>query len=941
MKQKIFLWFFFAVLLLGCSLAVNAETKKSFRTKTILAADKLLSFFNEETGLQKKETGNQLFLVYTVDSLKKAFHSTGKKFYLDQAKKIASALKHDSVFFSAAENLFKDENSIELTETVNKFFKENDFKALSFEERIVLAKALQLENKKTFFLKELKNHLRIKKEVKALLKKNDLNFEEKIKLVHSLFFLNNTGFDNKLLELLAEKIYSFRSENGYWQRKLIITGDLNQEKKIDSMLLTCLSSVALYSYSPNKYGKEFNFVVKTFLEKQLDNGGWQNFFKQEGFELDSCGLLLLSLSKLGTMPLPVPVISTTSLKGTTPFKVDIVFEEPDKNSLEKQKSFAVLDDGNIFDTNTSKLRASIQNQLVKNLWVFSVYNENKRIGWFFLLNVSNSPPVPVLKASPVKGYPPLQVQFDASKSRDNEGKIKKYRLDYGDGNTENSFLSVHTYYKPGKYSARLLVEDETGNTSEKTIEIIVLEKKEVKPVEELKKMFPFIILAGVLVVIVWFLAGLMRKKFFVPVFFLFFSLVVFSSTAFFQSCQNVCENNDVYSLCCNGGTCNSDFVEDCGESESFSPQNFCDNNTLKERIVTIERGCNKGQCFENTSEQTQTIQECPSSYSCTGWQKSCDANKVVLKKTCTSTGCFDGSCTSKETIEEQVKEECPYSSNCQQPVLICKGKEVWSQQTCTVSGCFSGECSQQEQLNEELVKVCEEGCFQGSCVPNQQPEPVIEPSTETANAPALITFSGSNSSDADGKIVSYDWNFGDNTTASGEQVSHAYVNPGNYTVKLTVTDNYGGTNTTSFPITINGPIVSEEVNLGQISLDYYENDPKYMTVFVSCYPSNNTDAIKLYFYNSKGQPIQGYESDFAACNSQWLVGPFPNGVLMMVADYPVKAKCTACERRAYFAVLDPFRGLAIPDNSYYNTIILFVLVVFLMNFDGRRYKFNL
>jgi len=52
-----------------------------------------------------------------------------------------------------------------------------------------------------------------------------------------------------------------------------------------------------------------------------------------------------------------------------------------------------------------------------------------------------------------------------------------------------------------------------------------------------------------------------------------------------------------------------------------------------------------------------------------------------------------------------------------------------------------------------------------------------------------ITFDASASHDADGTIVSYDWDFGDGNTASGQIVNHSYTQTGQYTVTLTVTDN--------------------------------------------------------------------------------------------------------------------------------------------------------
>jgi subtilisin family serine protease len=52
-------------------------------------------------------------------------------------------------------------------------------------------------------------------------------------------------------------------------------------------------------------------------------------------------------------------------------------------------------------------------------------------------------------------------------------------------------------------------------------------------------------------------------------------------------------------------------------------------------------------------------------------------------------------------------------------------------------------------------------------------------------------FNGGASSDPDGTIVSYSWNFGDGSTGSGQTVSKFYTGLGPFSVTLTVTDNQG------------------------------------------------------------------------------------------------------------------------------------------------------
>ncbi|QLG50010.1 PKD domain-containing protein [Natrinema halophilum] len=67
-----------------------------------------------------------------------------------------------------------------------------------------------------------------------------------------------------------------------------------------------------------------------------------------------------------------------------------------------------------------------------------------------------------------------------------------------------------------------------------------------------------------------------------------------------------------------------------------------------------------------------------------------------------------------------------------------------------------------------------------------------------------IQFDGRRSSDPDGSIQSYEWSFGDGSTATGGTVQHAYESPGDFQASLTVTDDDGFTDTGSFSITVQG-----------------------------------------------------------------------------------------------------------------------------------------
>ncbi|WP_158437797.1 PKD domain-containing protein [Naasia lichenicola] len=81
------------------------------------------------------------------------------------------------------------------------------------------------------------------------------------------------------------------------------------------------------------------------------------------------------------------------------------------------------------------------------------------------------------------------------------------------------------------------------------------------------------------------------------------------------------------------------------------------------------------------------------------------------------------------------------------------------------------------------------------------------------------TFSGTGSSDADGTIASYSWNFGDSASGTGATTTHSYASAGTYTVTLTVTDNAGAIGTTSRAITVSTTTTPPTGN--QLALDSF------------------------------------------------------------------------------------------------------------------------
>lgn len=140
-----------------------------------------------------------------------------------------------------------------------------------------------------------------------------------------------------------------------------------------------------------------------------------------------------------------------------------------------------------------------------------------------------------------------------------------------------------------------------------------------------------------------------------------------------------------------------------------------------------------------------------------------------------------------------------------------------------------------------------------------------------------ILFDGSASTDGDGNIVLWEWDFDDGTTGTGETISHTFSEPGFYQISLTVTDDDGATNTTTVQSDIGRvsiPPSKPELKLPDMPLELnttysfhvlstdednddikYEFDWSDGTTFTSDFVSNNTKKIVNHSWSNAGRYI--------------------------------------------------------------------------------------
>lgn len=80
----------------------------------------------------------------------------------------------------------------------------------------------------------------------------------------------------------------------------------------------------------------------------------------------------------------------------------------------------------------------------------------------------------------------------------------------------------------------------------------------------------------------------------------------------------------------------------------------------------------------------------------------------------------------------------------------------------------------------------------------------VSPASPTVGQ--VVTFNAAGSTPAPGRtIVSYAWDFGDQSVASGERPTHTYTQAAAFVVTLVVTDSQGQRATTSQPVVVRTP----------------------------------------------------------------------------------------------------------------------------------------
>ena len=100
---------------------------------------------------------------------------------------------------------------------------------------------------------------------------------------------------------------------------------------------------------------------------------------------------------------------------------------------------------------------------------------------------------------------------------------------------------------------------------------------------------------------------------------------------------------------------------------------------------------------------------------------------------------------------------------------------------------------------------------------NRAPVAAIAASPLTGQAPLQVNFSSTGSQDDDLQSnISFNWDFGDQTSSTEAMPTHLYTSAGEYTVTLTVTDNLGASDVANINISVDTPPFIKQLAYGEI-----------------------------------------------------------------------------------------------------------------------------
>ena len=393
----------------------------------------------------------------------------------------------------------------------------------------------------------------------------------------------------------------------------------------------------------------------------------------------------------------------------------------------------------------------------------------------------NFPPVAFCQADANTCEDPLEVAFDGSGSVDGDGSIVSYAWDFGDGNGSSLPSPTHTYAAAGSYTATLVVTDDQGASDTCSQTLTLSNAVSGRYNSNIVAFYTFTEGNGSVVNDV--------SGFGAPL-----NLTI-------QDPSNVTWNANG-SLSINSGTTINSGVPATKVLTSCQSTNE----------ITIEAWVTPANTSQSGPARIVTMSQNTGSRD---WTLGQEGDEYITRLRTTATN-------NQGTPDLSTANNNAVSTSLQHVVFTRSAGGAWTlyvdgvaEASGTRGGNFSnwdggyqlalaneltnnrdwlGELHLVAIFNEALTTAEVQQNFAAGpdCIGNLPPVASIQQSNDLCADPLAYAFDGSGSTDGDGSIVSYAWDFGDGAVSTAANPSHTYAGLGTYTVTLTVTDNDGG-----------------------------------------------------------------------------------------------------------------------------------------------------
>jgi PKD repeat protein len=109
-----------------------------------------------------------------------------------------------------------------------------------------------------------------------------------------------------------------------------------------------------------------------------------------------------------------------------------------------------------------------------------------------------------------------------------------------------------------------------------------------------------------------------------------------------------------------------------------------------------------------------------------------------------------------------------------------------------------------------------------------------------------ISFSSAGSSDPDGMIVDYLWEFGDGSTSTDPNPAYAYASAAEFSVSLTVTDDFGDSHTSTTRANVSPPVIAEpDIQIDTSALDFNQVEIGTTATLAATVHNNGTELLSI------------------------------------------------------------------------------------------------